>query len=212
MPVRRKVQTAMLCRPCRPAGAAHTRQLPAFRYRTEKSSKRRTVCWSERDSNCWSPSKEMLASATIRSASAPLVGRVKATLFPGGTGGSNPASSGGESHKPEHRGRSPDRTGWRNDRHRVGRTGRHPLDLGIDTGRWGNHPTRARVKRSGSRSLGMQFHAADRILRYAAIVGRYGGPRMRRGGPHAHRSMFATDGSHADGRRAPKFQKIGWGA
>jgi hypothetical protein len=30
--------------------------------------------WSELDSNRWSPSKEMLASATIRSASAPLVG------------------------------------------------------------------------------------------------------------------------------------------
>jgi len=29
---------------------------------------------------------------------------------------------------------------------------------------------------------------------------RYGGPRMRRGGPYAHRSMFATDGSHPDGR------------
>jgi hypothetical protein len=33
--------------------------------------------WSEQDSNCWSPSKEMLASATIRLASAPLVGAKK---------------------------------------------------------------------------------------------------------------------------------------
>jgi hypothetical protein len=42
--------------------------------------------WSQRDSNCWSPSKEMLASATIRSASAPLVGRVKATSSSGESG------------------------------------------------------------------------------------------------------------------------------
>jgi len=41
----------LLCRPCRLAGPAHTRQLPAFRYRKEKSRERRTVCWREMDSN-----------------------------------------------------------------------------------------------------------------------------------------------------------------
>src|SRR6516164_199864 len=91
------------------------------------------------------------------------LGRLKALLIWRGTGISNSSPSGGESHEPEHRGRSLDRTGWRNDRCRVGRIGRHPLDLGIETGRWGNHPTRARVKRSGSRSLGMEFHAANLV-------------------------------------------------
>jgi hypothetical protein len=35
---------------------------------------------------------------------------------------------------------------------------------------------------------------------------RYGGPKIRRGGPNAHRSMFAfaSDGSYADGRRGAK--------
>jgi len=33
---------------------------------------------------------------------------------------------------------------------------------------------------------------------------RYGGPRMRRGGPYAHRSMFATVESHSDGPRVAK--------
>ena len=38
---------------------------------------------------------------------------------------------------------------------------------------------------------------------------RYGGPRTRRRGPYAHRSMFATDGLHPDGPGRQKFQKIG---
>jgi len=33
---------------------------------------------------------------------------------------------------------------------------------------------------------------------------RYGGPRTRRGGPYAHRSMFAAVGSHSDGPRVAK--------
>ena len=38
---------------------------------------------------------------------------------------------------------------------------------------------------------------------------RHGGPRMRRGGPYAHRSMFAANGSHPDGRGAPKISRNG---
>jgi len=42
---------ARLSRPCRLGGPHTPRQLPAFRYRKEKSSERRTVCWREMDSN-----------------------------------------------------------------------------------------------------------------------------------------------------------------
>src|SRR4029077_6626922 len=34
-------------------GPRTPRQLPAFRYTKEKSSERRTVCWSEQDSNLY---------------------------------------------------------------------------------------------------------------------------------------------------------------
>ena len=49
---------ARLSRPCRLGGPHTPRQLPAFRYRKEKSSERGTVFWREPDSNHRSGEKE----------------------------------------------------------------------------------------------------------------------------------------------------------